>query len=66
MTLKRQHSSGCRLVRLLSGSQGHRSATHLAGFSAVLQAEAYAGFNALYENGVIKGCMLHPSAAQSL
>src|SRR5471032_1845043 len=41
--------------------KGIHPQTHLAGFGGVLQADAYAGFNALYENGAIKeaACWAH-------
>ncbi len=41
--------------------KGIHPQTHMAGFSGVLQADAYAGFNALYENGAIEeaACWAH-------
>ena len=41
--------------------KGVHPQTHLAGFSGVLQADAYAGYNALYENGAIyeAACWAH-------
>jgi len=41
--------------------KGVHPQTHLAGFSGVLQADAYAGFNPLYENGTIHeaACWAH-------
>lgn len=41
--------------------KGIHSQTHLAGFSGVLQADAYAGFNELYRDGHIKeaACWAH-------
>ncbi|TKI01714.1 IS66 family transposase, partial [Martelella alba] len=41
--------------------KGAHPQTHLTGFSGLLQADAYAGFNALYEEGHIRevGCMAH-------
>ncbi|MFT4464143.1 MAG: IS66 family transposase, partial [Sodalis sp. (in: enterobacteria)] len=41
--------------------KGAHPQTHLAGFSGLLQADAYAGFNPLYEEGHIRevGCMAH-------
>jgi transposase len=41
--------------------KGIRPQTHLAGFRGVLQADAYAGFNALYESGAIQeaACWAH-------
>eukprot|EP01034_Spumella_vulgaris_P038327 gene38327-47319_t len=41
--------------------KGVHPQTHLAGFSGVLQADAYAGFNALYENGTVEeaACWAH-------
>ncbi|WP_413739798.1 IS66 family transposase [Sodalis sp. RH14] len=41
--------------------KGIHPPTHLAGFSGLLQADAYAGFNPLYEEGHIceVGCMAH-------
>ncbi|EOC3452057.1 transposase, partial [Escherichia coli] len=41
--------------------KGIHPQTHLAGFSGVLQADAYAGFNELYRDGHIKeaACWAH-------
>ncbi len=41
--------------------KGVHPQTHLAGFSGLLQADAYAGFNPLYKEGHIRevGCMAH-------
>jgi len=41
--------------------KGAHPQTHLAGFSGLLQADAYAGYNPLYEEGHIRevGCMAH-------
>ncbi len=49
------------MVRLQPGQKGIHPQTHLAGFSGVLQADAYAGFNELYRNGQITeaACWAH-------
>jgi transposase len=50
-----------RVVRLQPDRKGIHPQTHLAGFSGVLQADAYAGFNELYRDGRITeaACWAH-------
>jgi transposase len=49
------------VVCLLAGSQRRASRAHLKKFRGLLQADAYAGFNQLYENGGIEhvACWAH-------
>jgi Transposase IS66 family len=56
-----RHHAGGGLVCLYAGPQRHPSANSLANFSGVLQADAYAGFNALYVDGTIReaACWAH-------
>lgn len=49
------------LVRVLSGPEGGHPQRHLSGYRGVLQADAYGGYDALYESGHIReaACMAH-------
>lgn len=49
------------LVRVLSGPEGGHPQRHLCGYRGVLQADAYGGYDALYESGHIReaACMAH-------
>jgi len=49
------------MVRLLAGPQGRASQAHLSSFTGSLQADAYAGFDPLYESGKIQevACWAH-------
>jgi transposase len=49
------------VVRLLAEPQGRASQRHLQTFTGILQADAYAGFGALYDSGrvVPAACWAH-------
>lgn len=50
--------SGSRTVRVRSGEYPQ---AHLKGFKGILQADAFAGYNAIYERGDVReaGCVAH-------
>lgn len=49
------------MVRLLTEQEGEHPQAHLKGFSGILQADAYAGYEALYADGQIveAACWAH-------
>ncbi|WP_368660578.1 IS66 family transposase [Shigella flexneri] len=53
--------AGSRLVRVFGRSQRRTSAAPPGKYQGVLQADAYAGYNVLYETGRVKeaGCLAH-------
>jgi hypothetical protein len=57
----RRYGATSGVVCLLCGPQGGHPQQHLSTFRGILQADAYAGFNQLYEDGTIQQapCLAH-------